>query len=269
MMRSSSPSIASGANGMSSGTASPAAIDVAVTQHQQHALLRTAHEADFRLQREHARAFAAHQRARHVEAVFRQQLIEVIARHAALDLRKTRAYQFRVSVAQRLQSGVDFAAPAAAQDDLREFGIGGRADPHAHAVVRQDFQRLDVLDRLAGHYRVRAARVVADHAAQRAAAVGGRIGAEGQAVLLRAHRAAHRTRRPARRGRSDCDASMSSTRLRYFEVSITTATLTHWPFCEVPPPRIRIGASCRRQISSAATISSTSLGTTTPIGTWR
>ena len=63
--------------------------------------------------------------------------------------------------------------------------------------------------------------------------------------------------------------SMSSTRFRYFEVSMTTATLTHWPFCEVPPPRGRMGTPCSRQISRVSTMSSMLRGMTTPMGTWR
>ena len=63
--------------------------------------------------------------------------------------------------------------------------------------------------------------------------------------------------------------SISTMRARYFEQSSTTATLQHWPARLVPPPRGRIGASCARQTSTAATTSSTSRGTTTPMGTWR
>jgi hypothetical protein len=63
--------------------------------------------------------------------------------------------------------------------------------------------------------------------------------------------------------------STSSTRLTYFEVSITTATLTLWPHIDVPPPRARIGASNSRHAATAATMSSTLQGTTTPMGTCR
>ena len=63
--------------------------------------------------------------------------------------------------------------------------------------------------------------------------------------------------------------STASTRSRYFEQSMTTATLTLWPHIEVPPPRGRIGAPCARQSATAATMSSTLRGSTTPIGTCR
>ena len=48
------------------------------------------------------------------------------------------------------------------------------------AVVQQDLQLFDVVDRLAGEQGMRAAGVVADHAAERAAAVRRRIGSERQ-----------------------------------------------------------------------------------------
>ena len=53
---------------------------------------------------------------------------------------------------------------------------------HPRAVVQHDVERVDVVDGLAAHQRVHAARVVADHAAERAAAVRRRIGRERQVV---------------------------------------------------------------------------------------
>ena len=183
------------------------AIDVGEAEHQQHARRRTLYEFCLRLQRERAGALAADQRARNVETVLRQQLVEVVARHAALDFRKARANQVGVFVAQRLESRIDFAAPAAGAYDLRKLVLAGRADPQAQPVVGQDFERLDVLDCFARHHRVRAARVVAYHAAQRAAAVGGGIGAEGEAMLLGrvAQRIAHHARLDQRRLRARVD----------------------------------------------------------------
>ena len=63
--------------------------------------------------------------------------------------------------------------------------------------------------------------------------------------------------------------SSSRTRFRYFEKSITTATLQHCPARLVPQPRASTGTPKRRQIESAARTSSLSLGRTTPMGTWR
>ena len=61
-----------------------------------------------------------------------------------------------------------------------EFGFGGGADGEASAVVEEDIEREDVVDGLAAHEGVDAAGVVADHAADGAAAVGGGIGGEGE-----------------------------------------------------------------------------------------
>ena len=58
-------------------------------------------------------------------------------------------------------------------------------------------------------------------------------------------------------------------RVRYLDTSITTAKLTVSPERLVPPPRTRIGAPNSRQAACVATTSSSVLGTTTPIGTWR
>ncbi len=160
-------------------------IDVGEAQHQDHPRLRTGHQPRLGFQRDDAGAFAADQRARDVEAVFRQQLIEVVAGDAALDFRETRANQVGVLVAQVAQPAVDLAAAAAGADDAHQFVFGGRADGQTQAVIGQDVQRLDVVDGLARHHRMRAAGIVADHAAQRAAAVGRRIRAEGQRMFLR------------------------------------------------------------------------------------
>jgi len=53
------------------------------------------------------------------------------------------------------------------------------------------------------------------------------------------------------------------------EWSTTTATLQVWPARLVPQPRGRTGAPCSRQAATAATTSSASRGSTTPIGAWR
>src|SRR5207248_1311966 len=64
-------------------------------------------------------------------------------------------------------------------------------------------------------------------------------------------------------------ASTDSTACTYFDQSSMTATLQHWPPRLVPPPRDSTGTACSRHTATASTASSTSRGTTTPIGTWR
>ena len=145
---------------------------------------RPLHEARHRVQRDGASALGADQRTRHVEAVLGQQLIEVVARYAASELGKPRADHVRVAVAKPLECRVDFAAPAAFGDDPFELRAGSGPDPHARAVVGEYLQRFHVLDGLAGHHRVRAAGIVADHPAERAAAVGCRIGTKSEPVCF-------------------------------------------------------------------------------------
>ncbi|MNT81883.1 hypothetical protein D3C72_2215290 [compost metagenome] len=64
-------------------------------------------------------------------------------------------------------------------------------------------------------------------------------------------------------------ASKSSTRFSHLLLSITCASPTVWPHWLVPAPRASTGMRCARAISSAASRSSWSRGTTTPSGmTW-
>jgi hypothetical protein len=63
--------------------------------------------------------------------------------------------------------------------------------------------------------------------------------------------------------------SISRMRSRYFEKSITTATLQHCPHRLVPAPRDSSGAPWRRQMATVRITSSMLRGITTPIGTCR
>src|ERR1700683_4443870 len=58
------------------------------------------------------------------------------------------------------------------------------ADAQASAVVGQDFESFDVVVRFAGHYRVNATGVIADHAAEGAAVVRSGIGSEGKVMFF-------------------------------------------------------------------------------------
>ena len=160
------------------------AADIGEAEYRDRALLRTRYEPGLGLQRDGAGAFGADQCARDVEIVFRQQLIEVVTRDAPLDFRKASPNRLAVAVANVRQSAVNRGASVCGVDQMSKFFIRGGADPHADAVVGEDFQRVDVLDGLAGHDRVRAARIVADHTAQRATAVGGRVRAPGEPMPL-------------------------------------------------------------------------------------
>ena len=159
-------------------------IDVGKTKHEDDTLRRALDQTHLGAQRQRAGAFGADQGPCDVEAVFGQQLIEIVARDAPLNIRKPGADQLGVAVPQHAQPAVDLSLATTRGDDRFEFIIAGRADPEAFAVVGQHFERFDVLQGLAGHDGVRTAGVVGDHAAQTAATVRGRVGREGQAVLL-------------------------------------------------------------------------------------
>ena len=88
----------------------------------------------------------------------------------------------RIFIAKGAQPCVNFAAPASFADDRLEFGIGGRADGHLRAVVDEDSQMLDVVHRFSAEQGMRAAGIIADHSANGAAVVGGRVGREGEFV---------------------------------------------------------------------------------------
>ncbi len=132
-----------------------------------------------------ASAFGSDEGTGNVKAVFGQKFVEVVAGDAARDVGKARLHEGRVRVAQALQAGVDLAFASAAGDDRRKFLFGGSADRHSRAVVEEDVERLDVVDGLAAHQRVDSARVVSDHAAHGAAAVGCGIGGKGEVVYFR------------------------------------------------------------------------------------
>jgi hypothetical protein len=61
-------------------------------------------------------------------------------------------------------------------------------------------------------------------------------------------------------------ASISMIRFRCFDVSMTSASFTAWPDCEVPPPRGSTLRPSSRAIASTAASESTLRGTTTPTG---
>ena len=83
--------------------------DVGEAEHDQRAALRARRSAAAWPRDDDARAFAADQRAGHVEAVFGQQLVEVVAGDAARDAGKLLADEVGVAIANALQSGVDLA----------------------------------------------------------------------------------------------------------------------------------------------------------------
>ncbi len=74
-------------------------------QRRQHAERRTSGQVQRCRDNRGAGAFRTHQRARQVEAVLRQQLIEVVARNAPRNARKLFPNQRRIAIAQSAPAG--------------------------------------------------------------------------------------------------------------------------------------------------------------------
>ena len=140
---------------------------------------------DLCVQDNRARALAADQRAGDVKAVLRQQLIEVVPGDPPRNVRKPFPDQSRVSIANIAQPRVDGAPASAAVGDGFLFGLARFSDGELCPVVQQDSQLVDVVNGLTSQQRMRAARVVSDHAAKRATAVRRGIRPEGQLMRLR------------------------------------------------------------------------------------
>ncbi len=157
---------------------------IRVADDQQRAMLGAVHQPRCGAENDDARAFRPDQRARHIETVFREQLIEVVTGHAPRDSRVPLPHQRRVAIAQIAQLPVNNAALTSFGNDSREFIIARAANAHAAALVCKDVEFLDVIDGFTCHHRVHAARVVADHAADRAVLMRRRIGSERELVFF-------------------------------------------------------------------------------------
>ena len=147
--------------------------DVREAEHGQRPVGGLLDERDRRLQDRDQRALAADQRAGDVQPALGQQLVEVVAGHAAREVGEAGADRVRVAVAQGAQGGVDGRRGAVA------------AHRRAGAVVEQDVERVGVVGGAPGGERVHAAGVVAEHAAERRHGVRRGVRAEGQPVRRR------------------------------------------------------------------------------------
>ena len=179
-----------------------------------------------------AGALGADERARDVEAVLGQQLVEVVAGDAPRDVREALADQVGVAVAQVAQPRVDLAPAPALADDLLQLSVAGRADGAAACRRR------------AGRRARRRCRPCAGPARRTAPSSSGRRtsccrscrrACSGRASRDRARRSAGARPRPAcaggrgsgpaARGRARAPGRSRRARFRYLEKSMTTATL--------------------------------------------
>ncbi len=151
-------------------------------------------------------SFAAGQRPRDVEPFLRQKIVQIVTRNAPRNFRITLANERRVFVPQRFQLAVNLAARTAVADDAFELVFARRANPHPSAIVSEDFQFMQVVGGACArpgklrHDGVNAARVVADHPADGAMVMRGRVGPKGEPMRLRRlpHTIEHNSR-PRRR----------------------------------------------------------------------
>src|ERR1700674_3764355 len=161
-----------------------AEIDIGPSDDDEHPRRRTLDQATGGFENRNASSFGADQRARHVKAIFGEQVVEVVSGNAARNVGKVAADLLAETVCNGLEPGVDFGAAAPFANEAVEVVRAGRADVHSLAAVSEDLKRLDVVIRLARHDRVHAAGVVADHASERATVVGGGIRRKGEVVFL-------------------------------------------------------------------------------------
>ena len=153
---------------------------------RQNALLRTRNQIHGCFEDGHARRFGAYQRLRDVEAVFRQQIVQVLVPgHPPRDTRIARTNEVRVPSSASVELSVYLRATPTVGDDFAKCVVIGRADGHSQSVVGDDVQGTNVVGCASCHDRMHAARVVADHAAERVVIVGCRVRAEGQSMMLR------------------------------------------------------------------------------------
>src|SRR5581483_3538358 len=162
-----------------------ALVDVRIGNRQQHALLRTFDQSARRFEDGNAGTFASHQDARNIESVFWEQVIQVVPRDTARNIRITASHQLSIFLANRLQTRVDLSPAPTRSNDLLQFGVAGFPYPHPFAVISHDFQRFDVLVGLARHHGMHTAGVVPDHSTQGAAVMGRRIGPKSELVSFR------------------------------------------------------------------------------------
>ncbi len=148
---------------------------VPVPQHQQDAGGRLLDEPDRGLRQDPEGALAAGEGPGQVGSALGQQGVEGVARAAPGEGGEAGAQQGEVAGHQR----------AYAVGEPCRHPVEALPEPGPFAVVRQDVQRADVVGGGAPGHRVGAAGVVADHPAQRAPPVRGRVRPERQPVRAR------------------------------------------------------------------------------------
>src|SRR5215469_12333530 len=141
-------------------------VDIGVAEHQERASGRTIHQANGCLENGDTGTFCTNQGPCNLESVFWQELIEVITRDTARNVRKALPDQMSIPIAQGLESSIDMAATATLLNDAFEFLVARPANAHTQAIIGQYLQFFDVIIRFAGHYGMNAAGIIPNHAAE-------------------------------------------------------------------------------------------------------
>src|SRR5208283_432044 len=144
-------------------------VDVGPSDHEQHPRRGALDEPASRFENGGAGALGTNQRARNMETIFRQQVVEIVSGNATRNIGELAANLVAVAVGELFEARIDLGAASAVALSAGEIFLAGGANVQALAVVCEDVERFDVIVGLAGHDRVDAAGVVADHAAESAA----------------------------------------------------------------------------------------------------
>src|SRR5467141_5445646 len=141
---------------------------ISISQSNERAMLWTVNQFQLSFQYDCTSAFCSDECACEVESFFRQQFIQVVAGDSSRNLRKARANQAGVVLLNPMQLAVYLATAATLRNDVSELRPASSAHRHLRAVVKQNSQLFDVVDRFPSEQRMRSARIISDHPADRA-----------------------------------------------------------------------------------------------------
>src|SRR5688500_6011780 len=99
-----------------------------ITEADERAMLRALDQPQHDAQHDRERPFGSDQRACDMESIFRKQLVEVVARYAARNLREAAADARGIAIADRSQRRVNLSSPPAFANNRVELVLRCRAD---------------------------------------------------------------------------------------------------------------------------------------------
>src|SRR5258708_34219456 len=141
---------------------------ISISQSNECAMLRTVNQFQLSFKYDCTSTFCSDECACEVESSFRQQFIQVVAGDSPWNLRKARANQAGVVLLDPVQFAVNLATAATLRNDVSERGPARSAHRHLRAIVKQDSQLFDVVDCFSSNQRMRSARIISNHPANRA-----------------------------------------------------------------------------------------------------